>query len=752
MGNSLLTIGKLGVLNAQAALNTTSNNINNVNTEGYTRKQTVSYTSITGTVGYTSSRRIVNEYTLKELYSDQGNVGYYQALYDGMSTVDQMLSDDDMSVSTSIDSLFESLASSVQNPTATSNREEVIGELEILVTRLTTLNQNCEGQIDDANAQAKDDIQTANELIKSIYEANQQIRALSSDTETYTTSLSNDETYLELLDNRDQLISQLSSLIDISMVSQDDGTINIYMSNGQMLASGDAYATLSTELNEYDATRLDVYVTLNVYAGVSASSVSTKISYDKIGGSIGGYLESTDEIRQTMRELGQLAVAFADAMNVQNESGITLEGEAGSSLFEVDDVYGVANISGQSVTCTFNRGEGSNVTSSDFYAIFDSNSGSLLIYEVGSDGTVSSDNLIATVTANEGNFDSTGAGENDAVTCYYDEDGKYAVDLEEYGITLHFNSAEEPADGNVFQQLLNESSNTEQSAFMVQPTLYSAGTIELSISKAEDLAYASAVVVSTGNLDENSTYTNVGNAVITLNEVSITGEGFGILINSDTNMPEFSENAPTKIVYEASYTYQDDAGADVTVNDVFVIYNEAGDAIGYADGDYEGADLFANTTWTDDDVIAEVEAAEEKYGDKYVWPGYEVTISGTVYYNDTFNISINEDGTADNSNGVKMAALNTEDLVASSGSTKVSFTESYADLVATLGTAVSSASTLLSASESKLEQTENLYSSESGVSLDEEASNLLLYQQAYQACAKIIEAAETVFNALIEAV
>ncbi len=217
-------------------------------------------------------------------------------------------------------------------------------------------------------------------------------------------------------------------------------------------------------------------------------------------------------------------------------------------------------------------------------------------------------------------------------------------------------------------------------------------------------------------------------------------------------MPEFSENAPTKIVYEASYTYQDDAGADVTVNDVFVIYNEAGDAIGYADGDYEGADLFANTTWTDDDVIAEVEAAEEKYGDKYVWPGYEVTISGTVYYNDTFNISINEDGTADNSNGVKMAALNTEDLVASSGSTKVSFTESYADLVATLGTAVSSASTLLSASESKLEQTENLYSSESGVSLDEEASNLLLYQQAYQACAKIIEAAETVFNALIEAV
>ena len=53
------------------------------------------------------------------------------------------------------------------------------------------------------------------------------------------------------------------------------------------------------------------------------------------------------------------------------------------------------------------------------------------------------------------------------------------------------------------------------------------------------------------------------------------------------------------------------------------------------------------------------------------------------------------------------------------------------------------------AASAKCEQTRNLFLSESGVNLDEEAANLLMYQQTYQSCAKIIEASETVFQALI---
>ena len=57
----------------------------------------------------------------------------------------------------------------------------------------------------------------------------------------------------------------------------------------------------------------------------------------------------------------------------------------------------------------------------------------------------------------------------------------------------------------------------------------------------------------------------------------------------------------------------------------------------------------------------------------------------------------------------------------------------------------------LAAADAKMEQTNELYESDAGVNLDEEASNLIMYQQSYQACAKIITASQTVFDALIGA-
>ena len=59
----MLQTGKMGILNSQTLLNTTSNNINNVNTEGFTRKQTVTYTStINAGVGETYTKRIYDQY------------------------------------------------------------------------------------------------------------------------------------------------------------------------------------------------------------------------------------------------------------------------------------------------------------------------------------------------------------------------------------------------------------------------------------------------------------------------------------------------------------------------------------------------------------------------------------------------------------------------------------------------------------------------------------------------------------------
>ena len=118
--------------------------------------------------------------------------------------------------------------------------------------------------------------------------------------------------------------------------------------------------------------------------------------------------------------------------------------------------------------------------------------------------------------------------------------------------------------------------------------------------------------------------------------------------------------------------------------------------------------------------------------------------------NDKFSIEINEGGQADNSNGTALIQLRSKNITRTTGSSKVTtFNDGYANLLAELGASITTASANEEAATAKLEQTTKLYQSDAGVNLDEEATNLLMYQQSYQACAKIIEASQTIFNSLI---
>ena len=94
MSVDLILTGKYGVLNSQKLLNSTANNINNVNTDGYVRKQTITYTScVDWGVGETNTRRIYDQYVQRQMFQDAGAKGYYTAYKEGMNTADKVLSD-----------------------------------------------------------------------------------------------------------------------------------------------------------------------------------------------------------------------------------------------------------------------------------------------------------------------------------------------------------------------------------------------------------------------------------------------------------------------------------------------------------------------------------------------------------------------------------------------------------------------------------------------------------------------------------
>ncbi len=138
-------------------------------------------------------------------------------------------------------------------------------------------------------------------------------------------------------------------------------------------------------------------------------------------------------------------------------------------------------------------------------------------------------------------------------------------------------------------------------------------------------------------------------------------------------------------------------------------------------------------------------------------PGYEFSITGTVNAGDSFTLSYNSNGFADNSNGLALAELQNKDLVrkGSSGGTandKMTFNEAYSGLVMSVGNNTSQAKTLLKANESKLIQSTGIYESVSGVNLEEEAANLIRFQQSYAASAQIVSTAKTIFDTLLASV
>ncbi len=128
--------------------------------------------------------------------------------------------------------------------------------------------------------------------------------------------------------------------------------------------------------------------------------------------------------------------------------------------------------------------------------------------------------------------------------------------------------------------------------------------------------------------------------------------------------------------------------------------------------------------------------------------GYQAVIQGRPQPGDTFSIDFNENGSADNRNAFKLANLATGKTL-SGGS--ASFDEFYARTVEFVGVNTSQSRIDLSASEALLEQSTNLQQSRSGVNLDEEAANLIRFEQAYNAASQLISVGRSLFDTLLSA-
>ena len=196
----------------------------------------------------------------------------------------------------------------------------------------------------------------------------------------------------------DEAIRQLSEKMEIRTVTQPNGSMLVNMSTGHSLVLDGGVAQFKVVPGDPDSREPSLQLTL----GKNQASINDK----DIGGAIGGLFTARRDLEPAKRELGQLAVAMADAMNQQNRLGMDLDNELGGDLFSLKGSQGLPYAGNQgngAASVNFVPGKGSEVTTFDYEVQFNSATG----YEVFSiDGSgkrrlIITGSKTSTLTSNE---------------------------------------------------------------------------------------------------------------------------------------------------------------------------------------------------------------------------------------------------------------------------------------------------------------------------------------------------------------
>ncbi|MDI1244812.1 MAG: flagellar hook-associated protein FlgK [Rhodoferax sp.] len=133
-------------------------------------------------------------------------------------------------------------------------------------------------------------------------------------------------------------------------------------------------------------------------------------------------------------------------------------------------------------------------------------------------------------------------------------------------------------------------------------------------------------------------------------------------------------------------------------------------------------------------------------GEEMQFNGITFTLSGAPVHGDSFTIAHNTSGVSDGRNALLLAGLQNQKTI---GGKAASFNAAYAQLVSTIGNKTRQIEISNTAQSSLTVQIRAVQQSISGVNQDEETANLLMYQQMYQANAKVIQTASTLFDAIL---
>ncbi|QHM70614.1 flagellar hook-associated protein FlgK [Mixta intestinalis] len=367
--SSLINSATSGLSAAQAALNTTSNNISNYNVAGYSR-QTAEISSLPSTLrggsyygnGVTISgvHREYDEFITGQLRSASALNSGITSQYNQISNIDDLMSSSSNSLSSTLSDFFTTVQNVVSNADDPSARQTLLGKAAGLVNQFNVTDQYLRNMDASVNSSLASSVQQINSYSSQIANLNTQIGKLQA------AGAGADPN--SLMDQRDALVNKLNDLVGVN-VSKQDGSYIVSMSNGLALVNGSDSNQLVAMASSSDPARTTVG-----YVDKTAGNVEIPESLIN-SGSLGGLLKFRNEDLDSARnKLNQLALNFADSFNTQHKAGYDSEGNAGVDFFSIGTPSVVSNSkNGSAVTLTASWDDASKAQATDYKVTWDGN-------------------------------------------------------------------------------------------------------------------------------------------------------------------------------------------------------------------------------------------------------------------------------------------------------------------------------------------------------------------------------------------
>jgi len=319
---SIFSIGVSGLNAAQVALNTTSNNITNVYTDGYNRQTTLLGQSGAGNgVRVEGVQRQFSQFVATQLNQATSNSSALDTYETQIAQIDNLLADSEAGLAPLLQSFFSSLQDLASAPSDPAARQGLIGTADTLSAQFRAFDGYLDDMQQSANGQIGDVVFQINNTAEQIAMLNREIGLAKAKTGEASNSL---------LDQRDQLVAELSTMVDVELTIQDGGTYNISIGNGQSLVSGTRSFALEAMASSADPSR-----TVVGYRD-GAGNLREFSESTFTGGELGGLMTFRSEtLDKTQNQLGQLAVSLAQGFNAQHAEGVDLNGDAGQDFFSI---------------------------------------------------------------------------------------------------------------------------------------------------------------------------------------------------------------------------------------------------------------------------------------------------------------------------------------------------------------------------------------------------------------------------------